>query len=204
MSDSANHLTQEEIDFLRELVQQDRPEDREPPALPIRLDPEGLDRNRLMRMLQNMPTQLVASDGEFELRFRLEWDPTSADAIRVGAPDVVDRRGRGRSARVPVAPGEIACHHDGDVLRDIEVLDVSVTGLHLRAFAAADVAVDTRIEGIRFELPEFGTVSANATVARFASDSDEAGKVMIGLEFVGMSDADEAVIRRYVFSRYKA
>ncbi len=200
MANAANHLTEEELSYLRELFQERSPI-QEPPALPIKLEPQGLDRERLLRMLAEMQAELVASDGDLVLRFRLELDPASDGAVKVAAPNVIDRRGEGRSARVAPRADEVRIVDRDGLLEEIRVVDVSDTGLQVHAVVKPTVEPGCRLSNLQIVLPGHGPVDIVGTVVRTTPAATPQTK-LVAIELNSLTPEAQAALRAYVFSRF--
>ncbi|RFA26165.1 hypothetical protein CAI21_17705 [Alkalilimnicola ehrlichii] len=204
MSDSTGYLSEEERVFLRELFENtDKALENDEATGVIQLEALGLDRERLLAVLKNMKTEVIATDGTHRLRFQLETDGVDGkQGLRLVLPKVIDQRGRERDVRVWPGPGEVRVHDPALTVRDAHVLDVSTSGLRMSCRTDRSITIGDRIENIVLELPVSAPVTFSATVVRIQFEDETQDRQQLALRFDRLDHPAEAALRRYIFERF--
>lgn len=201
MSHRASYITEEEMAYLRQLFAEPAGEEA-PAGAGLRgalADPaQGLD------LLQGMSAELVATDGAYRLVFEVKVERTAdgeACALRLSYPNIVDRQGMERLARVQ-PQGEVDLQDPSGWLRRARIDDLSGSGLALSGEVSRLIRPGAVFEGLRLQLPR-AEVVLRGRVVRTASGRRPL-RQRLALQFEGLSPQAREALRGYVFSRHRA
>lgn len=191
------YLSDEERDYLRQVFARSAARDRGAGAEHmLQLESSSIEREMLLRLLGRMHSELVASDGHYCLRFRIEIAPNpygGPAVLRLLAPTVTDRQGRERPARVRPARDEIGL--TGPEGREARVLDISNSGVAVEATGLAGAAPGTRLADLQLRLPGSQPFTVTGRVVRL-----QPGRA--ALEFEEIDPQAQSALRYYVLDHY--
>lgn len=165
------------------------------------LDPAGGDPDVLGQLLSGAPLELRARHDGYVLRFELsvERPPTGSPvALRFGVPTVIDERLEPRCARVNPQPGEVRVRETTGALRHCDLLDISASGMRLRAAGPVrgertDVELELRLDQERCRVA--------AQVVR-TGESGRGARRQLGLRFVDLDTGARETINRFVLRHH--
>lgn len=187
-----------------------------PPTAIIRSRGRGLyielprgEEDLLQWLVTSDSVELLAGDGRRALKFRLQSSAREHDStpprLRLGFPNVVDRAGPERELRVrPRATDAIVVTDSRGRLRDVQVLDLSGTGMRLWHAGYAVIRHGARMSGLRLMLPGESVIRFSALVARVTeAEPDRGGQyVALRLEDKDLSRGNALAIRQYILDRH--
>ncbi|MGD8709644.1 MAG: hypothetical protein PVF40_04590, partial [Ectothiorhodospiraceae bacterium] len=134
-SDVENHLSAEELSYLRELFSESRPgPDRPVGERGLLLDPSSADAEVLMQLIGADRLQMTAEQGGYLFRFdlQLERPPSGFPvALRFSYPTIVERSGTERAARVRSSLEGVDVSDPQGRLHHPRVRDISASGMAL-------------------------------------------------------------------------
>lgn len=202
MTHRASYITEEEMAYLRQLFAE--PAAEEPPAAPGPLRGALSGPGRELDLLQGMSAELVATDGAYRLVFEVSVErggDGSASALRLNYPNIVDRQGMERLARVR-PQGEVQLHDPSGCLDQVRVRDLSGSGLSVSGRVRQLVRPGQVFERLVLRLPE-GEVPVRGRVVR-AAGAARPLRQRLALHFEGLAPSARETLRGYVFSRHRA
>lgn len=203
MADLITYLSDEERDYLRGLFVESAA--REQPLAAehtLQLESQSVERDLLLRMLAKMRSELVATDGHYCLRFRLEVVPSpygGPAVLRLLPPTVSDRQGVERPARVRPAHGEIGLADPAGRLGNPQVQDISNSGVALQAQPAVAAEPGARLADLQLKLPGLQPFTVTGRIVRV--DPAREGQT-VALAFEEIDQRAQAALRYYVFDHY--
>jgi hypothetical protein len=204
VADLVTYLTDEERDYLRRLFAESAARDH--PAAgehTLQLESPSVERSLLLRMLARLRSELVATDGHYCLRFRLEVVPSpygGPAVLRLLPPTITDRQGVERPARVRPAPGEIGLIDGAGQLLNPRVVDISNSGVALVTEATEPAQPGTRLADLQLKLPGQQPFTVTGRIVRVQRNETHAQK--LALEFERIESDAQAALRYYVFDNY--
>jgi len=156
----------------------------------------------LVELLRTSALHLEAVMANWSLRFKPRLaDGGARDEARlvIGYPEIVDREGHARSHRVENPPDEIRLIDDNGRLQDIRVLNISASGMAVRARVDGKLArADQKRLRLRIGIPAVGYRSCDCAVVRI--EAEESGEYRLGLRFTRRSKDVLDGLTQYLFS----
>lgn len=206
MADTVTYLTEEERDYLRQLFAESVRREQKPLGgeHTLLLESPSIERDLLLRMLAEMHAEMIATDGQYCLRFRLELAPSpygGPAVLRLAPPTVIDRHGIERGVRVRPVRGEIALHDRGGRLAQSQVLDISDSGVAIVPPAPIDARPGTRMADLQLKLPGRQPFSVTGRVVRVEPARSQTQR--LALAFEDVPPEAQSALRRYVFDHYE-
>lgn len=204
VADLVTYLSDDERDYLRRLFAETAARDK-PLAgeYTLQLESPSVERDLLLRMLARLHSELVATDGRYCLRFRIDVVPSpygGPAVLRLLPPTVTDSHGIERPARVRPALGAVALSDPAGQLRDLQVLDISNSGMAVALPAAQQAAPGSRLADLQLKLPGQQPFTVSGRVVRVANESAKART--LALSFDEIDPDAQAALRYYVFDNY--
>lgn len=203
MAELVSYLTDLERDYLRRLFAESAEKDGgqlNPTEHTIVLESPSVERSLLLRMLSQLDTELVATDGCYCLRFRIEVAPNpygGPAVLRLAPPVVTDRQGVERGARVRPPRGEVGLRDPRGLLRQARVLNISPSGMALEAPAAPDTGAE--LADLQLKLPGRAPFTVTGRVVRVAAGER---RQQLAMKFERMPPEAQAALKYYVFDNY--
>lgn len=204
VAEMVTYLTDEEREYLRQLFAESAARD---PSMAsehtLQLQSPSVERDLLLRMLGRLRSELVATDGHYCLRFKLEVVPSpygGPAVLRLLPPTITDRQGVERPARVRPAPGDIRLIDGAGRLVDPQVIDISNSGIALRVNAEEPAQPGMRLADLQLKLPGQQPFTVTGRIVR--TQREEPGVQKFGLQFEQIESEAQAALRYYVFDHY--
>ncbi len=154
---------------------------------------------------QQQTVELALTHEPYQLVYRLHRRRVSPDGavefdIDIACPAIIERYGVSRQARVRPPLGEVRVIDTGGRLQRPEVIDVSRSGVGLRAASSEGLTPGERFWHLWLQLPCGRLSQVRAAVARVQADAD--GAAVAGLAFFELDADTDAALARYVFERH--
>ena len=203
VADLDTYLNDAERDYLRRLFAESAARDL-PQAVEhtLQLESPSVERDLLLSMLSRMRSELVATDGHYCLRFRLDVSssPYGGPAVlRLLPPTVTDRQGVERPARVRPAQGEVGLSDPAGQLHGLQVLDISNSGAAIAVAGTGNAEPGRRLADLQLKLPGLQPFNVTGRVVRVDPGAEAE---TVALQFEDIAATAQDALRYYVFDNY--
>lgn len=202
MEDLASRLTDAERNFLQQLFEESRPPEVEVESgAQLPFDPVNIDRRLLLTLLNGADAEVMAADGRHRFRFKLELHtpPFGGEPrLRFGTPEIVDRQGVERAARVRPIDSEIRVQDRSGRLQPVAVANISESGMAL--MVREPTAVGAVLSQLELALPGGQPLPIDGRVVRV--EQRQAPEHRLGIAFNTIAPSAREALRRYVFERH--